>query len=157
MSRSSDLAGPGSAGRHGVTSLLTPLCLSHPHQPLRGGSRLCPPPQPLPHLPTSFRSVLILSLASSIRLASMKSLYLSESGTWWGQGQAEGSGHPLGPGTPMHQPEMLGRGLGVLLGSPWDRAQRGREGQRTRAGPGDSVKRGSAEPPTSGGHWLALS
>lgn len=66
--------------------------LSHPCQPQKRGSRLCPPPQPLPHLPTSFRSVLILSLASSIRLASMKSLYLSESGTWRGQSWARGEG-----------------------------------------------------------------
>lgn len=56
--------------------------LGHPsaHPPPRSP---CPPT--LPHLPTSFRSVLILSLASSIRLASMKSLYLSE----W---DTEGSG-----------------------------------------------------------------
>lgn len=70
--------------------------LSHPCQPQKRGSGLCPPPQPLPHLPTSFRSVLILSLASSIRLASMKSLYLSESGTWRGQSWARGEGTPRG-------------------------------------------------------------
>ena len=65
----------------------------------QGGLQGCAP-QPLPHLPTSFRSVLILSLASSIRLASMKSLYLSERRT---QGGSEPRGEeraPPGPGTP---------------------------------------------------------
>lgn len=63
--------------------------------PSGGSPGRCPQPCPMSHVPTSFLSVLILSLASSIRLASMKSLYLSESGTRGCHSRVQGTGHPL--------------------------------------------------------------
>lgn len=103
-----------------------------------------PPTPPLPPLLTSFRSVLILSLASSIRLASMKSLYLSGSRTWGG-GSEPGRGErgpPQGQG-PLDAPAR-DAGAGGAAQAPLGQGTEGQGG--TRAGAGDSEGRGSTEP-----------
>lgn len=134
----------------------SPLCSPPlpfpPHTSTRGGgSRAVPPTPPLLPLPTSFRSVLILSLASSIRLASMKSLYLSGSRTWEG-GSESGGGERTPPRARdpwVHQPEMLG--VGVLLGPHWDGARKAREGQGLVQG---AQWGGGSEPLALCGCWL---
>lgn len=114
MSHSSDLAGPGSVGRQQVSNLLTPPPFPTHISPQVGA-------QGCPHVPTSFLSVLILSLASSIRFASMKSLYLSGSGTRGGQNGAGGTPWGQGP------PDAPARDTVVLVGSPWHRAQQDKD------------------------------